>query len=284
MAIPKGTTPLVNGLQPPASLRGLITSVRPGSPAVFTLNARQLIPGEFSNHCIETHGRLKRVHELSGNTASEIRLTGSNVEGIVMNARVTIRPNVTLGSLFPRGGGLSPFNDSISIYDRSGSRSTFYWSGSSWINASGNVSDAVVIRPGQGMLVYANAPRTLRMGPSRTSVSSFWEVRDEPLPVLIKARVPNFTGPMNPLWRIGGTVRLSDLGFANTLRPFSDSLQYFRTDGSMRREGTAFTTGSQWVNSAGQSADGVTLEGFEAMNLNVSQDTWITLAPPPVVP
>lgn len=157
------------------------------------------------------------ILDIESNTSSQITLsTDISLLSLTGNESISIRKHSTISSVFADSEAiLSPFSDSVTVYERDGSSKTFFYIGEGAWSSDFATPDGSnrPISPATGVLFDTAAPIDLTIT---------GEVKYSPTVVQIAGSgVVNLVGPMNPLFGSGALI--SSLGFQN-MAPFSDSI------------------------------------------------------------
>jgi hypothetical protein len=241
---------------------------------VLTLTGGGLTASSFTNHYAEiitVDSRQGCIADIAANSATTVTLSAANT-AFTAGTRITIRPQATLASLFPGGGGLAALSDSVSVVDSNAVKKLYYWNSSSgkWMDALGVDASNIVIRPGYGFIIQTGAARTLTFG---TNGLISWP-KAGPTQIELLASKNNWVGPLSPL---GGNTTLSATGFRSAMRPLNDSVNLYKTDGTFKRVGTYLWSGSAYINGLGANSDTLAIPASSAHILSVGVSTTVKL-------
>ncbi|MCB1210443.1 MAG: hypothetical protein KDK97_14010 [Verrucomicrobiales bacterium] len=209
--------------------------------------------------------------DILSNTADTLKLDATPA-GLTVGTVFVLRRHATLGSLLPDGGGFAPLNDSISLFTSAGLQKSFVFDdvAGTWVDSTLADASDVIIRPGQGFVIYAESPLTLTLGKGTVSY-----VKVTPTKVMAHAGVPNLMGALNPL---SPTSSLGALGVTSSLQAFNDSVVTL-TPGTLAQGGTYLSNGAQLIDGQGQSATATPLPAGASVVINVDATKGVTLAP-----
>jgi YVTN family beta-propeller protein len=275
-AVAKGNSAWVAGLVGEPVFSGNIGAVATDAQGrtVLTLTGGGLTASAFTNHYAEiitVDTRQGCIADIAANSATTVTLTAANT-AFTAGTRITIRPQATLASLFPGGGGLAALSDSVSVVDSNAVKKLYYWNSSSgkWMDALGIDASNIVIRPGYGFIIQTGAARTLTFG-SNGLIS--WP-KSGPTQIKLLASKNNWVGPLSPL---GGNITLSATGFRSAMRPLNDSVNIYKTDGTFKRVGTYLWSGSAYINGLGANSDALAIPASSAHILSVGVSATVKL-------
>ena len=284
VAVPQGNSAWVCGLVAADDFEGDAISVAADSgdgKALVTFNAPSWTADQFVGWYAEPQSGTSAglAIDVISNTTDTLKLEAIPASaGLSAGTAFVLRRHATLGGIMPLGGGFAPLQDSISLFDASGHQQSYMYSNVSntWIDASLADATDVVIRPGQGFVIFASNAFTLTLG--KTGIVQY--VKQTPTQIKANAGVPNLAGALNPL---STATSLGALGVTGSLQAFNDSLVTL-TPGTLAQGGTYLSNGTNLINGTGQSAAGTPLPAGASVVINVDAAKAVTLAPVPVSP
>ena len=276
VAVPQGNSAWVCGLVSAIDFEGSATAVAadPGDgKALISFTGQTWTVDEFVGWYAEaqTGASAGLALDVISNTPDTLKLDAAPA-GLSAGTVFLLRRHATLGSLLPDGGGFTPLSDSISLFSINGSQKTYLYDdvAGTWVDALLADASHVIIRPGQGFVIYAENPLTLTLGKGTVC-----HVKVTPTQVLAHAGVPNLVGALNPL---APASSLGALGVTGSLQAFNDSLVTL-TPGTLAQGGTYLSNGAQLINGLGQSATATPLPAGASVVINVDATKGVTLAP-----
>lgn len=294
---PAGTSMWVCGLVAKSNFSGAMTGVTAGNPnSTIQQAGAGWTPGEFSNHYVEIRSGVWEglVLDVVSNGADSLVVQGNVGAGgfnLAGNENYGIRAHATLGTLFPGGGGLGSFSDSVRLFFSNGSDATFLYNGTNWIDGSFANADAQVVYPGQGMVLSVGAPRSITFGGNALST-----VKVGPTYVMVYSGTVNLIGAINPLVTTDvadplfgrtvpmgaddlntGSVVENGVGAKDAFTPFGDSLRLFARDGVLTDLGTYLYNGSNMIDGSFTNADSTGIAVGGAFNVSVGADKLIKI-------
>lgn len=199
--------------------------------------------------------------DIASNTTDTITISGSTTGlGLTGTETITIRPHVTLGTLFADSSVLSAFEDIITRYPVSGVSEAYGWNGTNWrkLGSSGS-SNHVTIVPGEGFVFYTESPKAVSfVGAVKTSPTKFF---------LAPNNRPNLIGTTHPA--AGRTF--SQIGLADALTPYNDVITSYATNNKiLQSTGSYVYTGTGFRQLGVGSADNFIVPVAEAIVINLS--------------
>jgi len=260
---------------------------------LITVNTDTLSPGTFLNHYLEFGDGPEAGFNLdiSSNSNGEIWVTGdATAEGLSVGDRIIVRAHVTMDSAFPDGNGFVPFVDMISLFNSESGRLDLFWNPMDglWMDELGTPHNDAVIRPGQGFLIFSSESTNIKFG----GQGNLSHVKTSPTLSLIETNSINLIGLSNPFF--GESTSLIDLGLAESLDPFLDSLSLFSNDGSLDLIGTYLSDGGflnsppapsplviTLIDGKGEDASSLPVPNGASLSISVLENKLILI--PPVI-
>jgi hypothetical protein len=248
-------------------------SVAPGWTA-GSYNATAL-PGttNFPTHYADV---VTGVHEgllldISSNSTTALTLNGAApvaVRGTTL--QVAIRQHVTLSKIVQGATGLSPDDDSVTIFNpQTGARTAVTYVGAPDVfQVGGNPAGHFPIYPGTGVVFTTGAPVVLNfMG----------EVKPTKTMISLSSTGTNIVGPLNP----ASATPLFGSSLTGLLAPDDDSISVYSTNGTMAptvysTDGTVIQKGG--VSLTGASPDALPLNSGAVITVSAPL-TWIVNSP-----
>lgn len=284
VAVPAGNSAWVSGLVGADLYQGAAATVTADvdGKALVQFTAPGWTTNAFNLHYAEPQSGICAglAIDILSNTADTLKLNITPAAaGLTSGMVFIVRKHATLGGLIPDGGGLVPFNDTISLFGTTGLQTTYFYNSFShtWITVLGDDATNAIVRPGQGFVIQVSSPLTLTLGKGEICF-----VKTTATKVAISPNVPNLVGALNPLG--SSTTTLGSMGLINGLQIFNDSVVTLSA-GSLAQTGTFLSTGSGLVDSGtGASADGNTVTAGASVVVNVNAQKNITLSPVTVSP
>lgn len=282
--VPQGSSVWSCGLVKKKDHQGQIDGLTTGVTSVITENDRTFGLNEFGNHYLEVLSGpwTGLVLDIVSNGANTITVQGDlGPFGLAGNEAFAVREHVTLGDLFPQGGGLLDFQDTITLFYSDGSSKTFLFgdlgTGTMWLDPETfGSADGEPIYPGQGFLVNAFNETTLLVGQNGVSY-----VKDTPTIVPCYRGAVNLVGLVNPLVATDpldpiypSTEPLQSLGLLDVLPSFGDdAVSLFSLDGALSDGGTFivfdFGGGSFFTDDGATDRGNTPVQVGTAFNVNV---------------
>jgi hypothetical protein len=235
--VPAGTTTWVCAFVTKKDFQGAMTSMVPGAQSV--INQTGATFGTLDSHYVEILSGTQTglILDVVSNTATSITVDGNlgpagfNLTG---NETYCVRKHARLSTVFAGGAGIAPVDDTVEVFDDSGSSTLAAWDGTTWVDAVDFVTPVdPIIYPLQGFKISSLSGGQLTFGGNEVSY-----VKSGPTKVPVYAGVVNLVGVMNPLVSTGAGANpadqamLSQLGF-NTLAPVDDIVTRFTLDGAL---------------------------------------------------
>jgi len=227
----------------------------------------------FPTHYLEiTSGSYAGTYyDISSNTATSVVLAETPNVAAAGSVSVVIRPHVTLGDVITADSGIGEYSDSISVYDNSGSFSSYYFAEGVVTGDDFATSMAHVPVP-QGKGVGINTGSNLQ-------VTTTGQVRQAPLRVAAYPGAVNVIGSANP----SSSTKLIDLSLGQELSAYSESVTIYDTSGNLNLVAIAYSDGSSPTDDnfnpySSSTSPSVATKG--AMRVNVDSAKYITLPSP----
>lgn len=224
----------------------------------------QVLSGAFAGYVYD----VSSVNAQGGIVCSDVpgSLSGQTVQ-------IVVRPHVTLSELFNEATGLTAFADAVALNNPDGTSSIRYFDGTGWVaDDFATPAGQTVVYPGQGFTLTASGAVAL------TTVGSV-QTADTAVPLY--GGVVNLVGTLIP----GSATKISDLGIAGDLVPYTDAISTFQGDGNMGNAGVFYSDGTDMLDDGfsplppDSDASVAASGGFAA---NVSADA-VWMAPAPVI-
>ncbi|MGI8601508.1 MAG: hypothetical protein ACR2OZ_00750 [Verrucomicrobiales bacterium] len=201
---PNGPSLWTSGFVTRKEFQGQATSVTPGASSTINQTGAGWTAGAFNLHYVEILDGLQAglVLDILGNSATSLTVDGEAGPAgfnLAQTVKYAVRKHSTLGSIFKGGaGGLSPFEDSITLFYDDGSKKSFYYDDT----APGQIvaddlatnKDNEIVYPGQGMLLNTLGTRQLTFGGNDVSY-----VKESPTKVPLYGGKINLAGLVNPV-------------------------------------------------------------------------------------
>lgn len=259
--VPAGNTAWTAGFVTKDAVNARATSLTSGPvQSVLTQAGAGWSAGAFAAHYVEflddpatseVEPWAGLVLDIVGNTANTLTVLGSTAAfpGLGTTPRYAVRKHATLGTLFPGGAGLSPYNDVVTLYDSEGSLIQSVYDGAgNFVNTLDFVTPTTdtIVYPGQGFVLTAAVATTIRVGGGEVSF-----VKSGPTKVPVYAGQFNLIGPVTPLVATDpadplypSSITLAQAGVLHSrLSVYGDLVTLFASDGSISTTGVYTTDG-----------------------------------------
>ncbi len=258
---PQGTSMWVCGLVTKNDFAGAMTGTTPGAvTSTLQQTGAGWTPGAFSNHYVEIREGVWEglILDIVSNSADAVVVEGnvgaSPGFALAGNEKYAIRKHVTLGTMLPGGGGLTPFIDLVRVFRSDGSTGLFTFDNGNgyWVDANDFVtnSSGEIIYPGQGYVITTGAGATITIGGNEVSTVKTTVTK---VPVYL-GRI-NLVGLINPLVASNPNAvsvaafeehQMGDIGLLNNgFVDFVDTFRRFKTDGTLASDGLYIPNGNQ---------------------------------------
>lgn len=273
-----GTTAHAVGLVQTALYQGTVATVSANSLSVsgtpFTANA--FAPSaDLPSHYIQiTSGPNEGlVVDIVGNTQSSLSVASGDLSGITGTPTFVVRPHVKASTVFQGNADLADYTDTLTIYNSDGSTTSLLRDSSAstgWIDSASFAAVDAIIYPGQGYLLNASAPGSIRttgtVNPSKTIVP-------------IYAGTVNLVSLANP----SNGKDIQNTGLGASMADYTDTVGTFTSDGNLSQVASLLWGGTSdgFIDPATFSpATGVIVGGTEPVIVNASSDIgWVVNSP-----
>ena len=298
--VPTGNSLWVCGLVTKADFSGAMLGITLDAPnSTIAQTGAAWVSGGFANHYVEIkEGPMEGlILDIVGNDENSLTVEGDLLAappsgyGLNGDEKYSIHKHATLGTLFPGGGGLAAFTDSVRLFFSDGSDKTYLYSGSNWVDGLFQNSDDVAVYPGQGMVFTVGGVRSVTFGGNEIST-----VKSSPTLVPVYSGQINLLGAINPLVTtdagdplFGKSVPLgaddaattgvieNGVGVKDVFTPFTDSVRLFARDGLLTDQGTFLYSGSNMIDGLFQNSDSVGILTGSAFVVSVGGDKLVKI-------
>ena len=273
-----GTTAHAVGLVQAAVYQGTAGTVTAGGITVVgtPFSANSLAPSAgLPTHYIQiTSGAAEGlVVDILGNTQNSLSVASGDLTGVSGTPNFVIRPHVKASTVFQGNTDLADYTDTLTIYNSDGSTTSLLrdsTASTGWIDSASFAAIDVIIYPGQGYLLNASTPGSIKttgtVNPNKTIVPIF-------------AGTVNLVSLANP--SNGKNIQNSGLGAS--MADFTDTVGTFSADGNLSQVANLLWGGTSdgFIDPASFTpATGVTLGGTEPVIVNAGADIgWVVNSP-----
>jgi len=203
--------------------------------------------------------------DIISNTTTSVSVSDvpSAMSGLTVS--MTIRPHFVLDDLVKNQSGLSDYSDAVNLSNPDGSVTTRFYASGSWLAEDFSTpAGHTVVYPGNGVVFSSGGAKVTTSGNVKTTKTV----------VPLYSTTINYVGQMNP----SGATKVTNLGIAGALSPYSDGMNAFSNDGSLTTVGTYYSDGSAILDAgysplAGNAADSVASNSGFAVSVG-SSTVW----------
>lgn len=284
---PTGPSLWTSGFVTAKAFQGQATSVTGGASSTINQTGAGWTPGAFNLHYVEIldGAQAGLILDILGNSATSLTVdgeAGASGFNLAQNVKYAVRKHATLGAIFKGGAGLSPFEDSITLFYDDGAKRSFYYDdtapGHIVADDLSTIKDDEIVYPGQGMLLNTLGTRQLTFGGNDVSY-----VKESPTKVPLYGGKINLAGVLNPVVAATplGTVAANEATPVNSpayglvdsgLSEFEDEISHF----GLNQQGNFTRLGLYYYDAT---ADTIVDSNFAPVTAPIPNGTALLLKP-----